>query len=244
LLALALFAAAQAHAEYRVAPGDRISVIVFGEPDMSAPDARVASAGTVVLPLLGEVRAAGHTTIELEKMVADMLRAGYLRDPKVTVSISAFRPVYVKGAVQNTGPYPYTEGMTVEKALVQAGGVGENAILDKITVVHEADPDHAPQPATLATVVQPGDIVTVEAVKSASIFFYVYGEVAKPGSYPYRDGLTVEKAIVLAGGFGPRASHSKLSITRDGDPPKKIDRVQLTDTISPGDVITVGASLF
>jgi len=233
-----------AQATYRIAPGDRISVVVFGEPDMSSPDTRVLSAGTVSLPLLGEVKVVGLTTTELERILEDMLRRGYLKDPKVTVSIAEFRPVYVRGAVQKTGPYPYAEGMTVEKAVVQAGGVVEGATPDKITIVHEYDQTHTPQPATLTSAVSPGDIVTVEAVKSASVFFYVYGEVAKPGSFTYRAGLTVEKAIALAGGFGPRASQKKVNISRGGNPPEKLEHVELTEAIVPGDVVTVGASLF
>src|SRR6478672_2654319 len=56
--------------------------------------------------------------------------------------------------------------------------------------------------------------------------FFVNGMVEKPGGYPYSPGLTVRKAISLAGGFRERASREKLNIIHDDDPnqtPKKVD---------------------
>ena len=73
--------------------------------------------------------------------------------------------------------------------------------------------------------------------------FYVNGEVKKPGGYGYRDGLTVHKAISLAGGFSERAARDKISITHEGS--KKPEKgVKLTDPVRPGDVITVQESFF
>lgn len=73
--------------------------------------------------------------------------------------------------------------------------------------------------------------------------FYINGEVKKPGSYPFRKGLTVQKAITLAGGFTQRAS--KNSITLVGELEKKLVKtVTLDDTVSPGDVITISESFF
>jgi polysaccharide biosynthesis/export protein VpsN len=73
--------------------------------------------------------------------------------------------------------------------------------------------------------------------------FYISGEVKKPGSYPYRKGLTVQKAITLAGGFTQRASKNTISLITEVE--KKLTRtVSLNDTVKPGDVITVSESFF
>ena len=77
----------------------------------------------------------------------------------------------------------------------------------------------------------------------------MHGEVASPGEYKFRKGLTVEKAVVLAGGFTLRASRKKISITRyldkdEAEEPDKFKRVKLYTPIQPGDVIDVGASWF
>lgn len=73
--------------------------------------------------------------------------------------------------------------------------------------------------------------------------FYVDGEVNKPGGYSYREGMTVQRAIALAGGFTERANKSKISIVRE-DLGKTVDNVTLSQRVSPGDVITVSESFF
>ena len=73
--------------------------------------------------------------------------------------------------------------------------------------------------------------------------FYINGEVDKPGSYPYKKGLTVEKAVALAGGFTERASKKTISLVSENDK-RFVKAVALNDTIKPGDVVTVSESFF
>lgn len=72
--------------------------------------------------------------------------------------------------------------------------------------------------------------------------FYINGEVSKPGSYPYRTGLTVEMAVTIAGGFTERASKQKIFIIRENKTERK--SAVLNSTVSPGDIITVEESFF
>lgn len=75
--------------------------------------------------------------------------------------------------------------------------------------------------------------------------FYIHGEVSKPGGFPYLPGLTLRKAIALAGGFTERASKTKISVIHDGDEViKKSSRIALGDDVAPGDIITVEQSFF
>lgn len=74
--------------------------------------------------------------------------------------------------------------------------------------------------------------------------FFVNGEVKKPGGFPYQPGLTLEKAVALAGGFTERASRSKIEVIRAGDPGAKAERIELSAPVFPGDVITVQQSFF
>ena len=71
--------------------------------------------------------------------------------------------------------------------------------------------------------------------------FYINGEVKKPGSYPYRKGLTIQKAITLAGGFTQRASRGNILLKSEKN---KITNVLLTSTVKPGDIITINESFF
>lgn len=74
--------------------------------------------------------------------------------------------------------------------------------------------------------------------------FYVHGEVEKPGGIPYQPGLTLEKAIALAGGFTERASKRKITVIRASDTQGIARPIELQDSVQPGDVITVGQSFF
>lgn len=74
--------------------------------------------------------------------------------------------------------------------------------------------------------------------------FYVNGYVEKPGGYPYTPGLTVRKAISIAGGFKERAAKEKLNIIRDDDPKQTPVRVDLNAPVYPGDILTVEESFF
>lgn len=74
--------------------------------------------------------------------------------------------------------------------------------------------------------------------------FYVNGMVDKPGGYPFQPGLTVRKAVSLAGGFKERASPSKIFVIREDDPSQKAQKVDLNTFIGPGDILTVEESFF
>ncbi|MDH3376234.1 MAG: polysaccharide export protein [Gammaproteobacteria bacterium] len=251
LVALLLYINADAWAdqlsEYRIAPGDSISVRVFNEEDLSIPEVRVPADGIISYALIGEVTVTGLTVTELERRIAIMLQDGYLVDPKVTVSIVTYRPLFVQGAVGLPGVKEYSEGMSVEKVIVLAGGFAESANISAITVKRGSEEI----PITdIKQRIFPGDIITVPARVEQLVepipaqFIYFHGEVRRPGSYEFRDGLTVAKAIALAGGFTDRASKRKIRIIRDGDPPEVLKRVTLNASIEPGDVIDVGTSLF
>lgn len=93
--------------------------------------------------------------------------------------------------------------------------------------------------------VDPSVTVVIEEYRP----FYVSGEVMKPGSYAFHPGLTIEKAISIAGGFTERASKSKIKVLRDEEfsgagNSKTLNGVKLSDVVSPGDVITVEQSFF
>ena len=72
---------------------------------------------------------------------------------------------------------------------------------------------------------------------------YVNGEVKKPGGYEYQPGLTVEKAIALAGGFTDRASRSAIKVTKAAKGSKEI-KGKLSTKVSPGDIIVIEQSFF
>lgn len=74
--------------------------------------------------------------------------------------------------------------------------------------------------------------------------FYVNGMVEKPGGYPYSPGMTVRKAISVAGGFKERASRDKINIIREDDSQQTPRRVDLNTAVGPGDILTIEESFF
>ena len=74
--------------------------------------------------------------------------------------------------------------------------------------------------------------------------FFVNGMVEKPGGYPFSPGLTVRKAISIAGGFKERASREKINVIRDDDPKQTPRKVDLSTAILPGDILTIEESFF
>ncbi|NRB41175.1 MAG: polysaccharide export protein [Pseudomonadales bacterium] len=75
--------------------------------------------------------------------------------------------------------------------------------------------------------------------------FYVRGEVKSPGGFPYLPGLTIGKAVAIAGGFTERASRKKMEVSREQkEGGRETIILPITDTVAPGDIIIVEESFF
>jgi len=74
--------------------------------------------------------------------------------------------------------------------------------------------------------------------------FFINGMVEKPGAYPFQPGLTVRKAVSIAGGLKERASENKIFVIHDKDPAHRLVKIDLNADVAPGDTITVGESFF
>lgn len=147
--------------DYRLGAGDKLGVTVFNEKELSM-ELRLSDAGSFLYPFLGEVVAKNKTIGDLQAILTERLKDGYLVDPKVYVSILEYRPFFVNGEVGKPGGYPYQPGLTIRKAISLAGGLTPRASLSKIYVIHEADPTGTPRLTTLNAVLQPGDTITID----------------------------------------------------------------------------------
>ena len=120
---------------YKIGCDDVLDVLVWKQEQLSGR-IRVASDGTIMLPLIGQVKAAGLTTAELQTDLATRM-ARFVHDPKVTVRV--FDPVsrvfYVLGEVSKPGMYKLMSGETLSQALAAAGGATEYANLRKVKIV-------------------------------------------------------------------------------------------------------------
>jgi len=114
------------------------------------------------LPLIGTLRAAGFTAPALENAIAGALAQGYLKNPRVNVEITAYRPFYVMGAVNRPGNYPYVNNMSALDAVALGGGFTDQARQSVVYVRHEGSTVEEELPANQLTRIWPGDVVRVK----------------------------------------------------------------------------------
>jgi protein involved in polysaccharide export with SLBB domain len=162
LLAAAGIGSAQELSSYKLGPGDMISIRVLGEDDLKRERVRLSDAGTISIPILGEMKVKGMTVGALEDYITKGLRGRYLLNPQVTVSIDEYRNFFVNGMVEKPGGYPFSPGLTVRKAISIAGGFKERASRDKFNIVRDDDPKQTPRKVDINSAVYPGDILTIE----------------------------------------------------------------------------------
>lgn len=122
--------------EYRISPQDKLTITVFREPDMSVEEAPVETGGSLVLPLIGRIRAAGLTTSQFANAIQTQLAARYLVDPRVSVIIAESRAqsVTVDGAVNMPGVYGLQGDTTLLQVIALARGATRTATFDKVAV--------------------------------------------------------------------------------------------------------------
>jgi polysaccharide biosynthesis/export protein VpsN len=145
---------------YQVGPNDALRIEVFDEPDLLT-ESTVSGHGTIKFPLLGELRVAGMTVKDVEDVLTQRLEAGYLKSPKVTVSILRYRNFYVSGEARNPGAFPYQEGITVLKAITLAGGWTERAVKNEAKMLRMVNGQQEILNVGMEEIIQPDDIIIV-----------------------------------------------------------------------------------
>ena len=149
-----------AAAPYTLGAGDQIDVVVFGEDNLSGVY-DLDEAGAFSLPLAGRVTVNGKTTRQAEAAITARLADGLVTDPKVSVNVKRYRPIYVMGEVRRPGGYPVYGPTSVINAVALAGGYTYRARNSEITVIRYGDAAHQPVRISESDSVQPGDTITV-----------------------------------------------------------------------------------
>jgi protein involved in polysaccharide export with SLBB domain len=144
---------------YQIGAGDRVRVTVFRHADLTGEYA-LDGAGNIAMPLIGEVKANGLTTRQLEARIAGQLSDGYLIEPQVAVEVLSYRPFYILGEVRSPGSYPYVNGMTVLNAVILGGDFTYRADKGEI-LLRRGGANSPPVEVTLDTPILPGDIIEV-----------------------------------------------------------------------------------
>ncbi len=239
--------------DYLVGPGDVLGITVYDNDDLQTR-VRVGDDGTVIMPLIGQVKVSDLTITGIRDKIAQLLSEGYLVNPQVNVFIEEFRSkkVVILGRIRTPGLIELRGPINLLELISKAGGLESDAG-DTATIKRKEKGQDRLITINLDSLIEGGDITqnipildgdTVVIAKSAMCF--VTGEVNKPGSYPCSEGSTVLQMIALAGGFTGKASKSSVRIVRVVNNEKKIfEDVDLdTTAVYNDDVIVVPESFF
>jgi len=199
--------------------GDVVSISVRGEPELSGA-VHIRPDGTAVLPMLGQVQAAGKTVSQLADDLTTMLEE-YVINPVVSVIQIGGVPrlVSVLGAVQARGTYDVRQYPTVLTVLAAAGGATPEADMarallvrdgERALIVKEVIGGQPVIPEDMA--LQAGDAIIVPSMVERAI--QVVGAVARPGLVALEEGLTASRAVLMAGGATETADLTRAQLLR------------------------------
>jgi polysaccharide biosynthesis/export protein len=150
--------------------GDVVKITFPAAPELNQTQ-KIGTDGTLSLPLIGEVHAAGKTTGQLQSELAGLYKP-QLQDNEVLVTVeSRALPVVVSGAVQHPGKIVFERPATVLEAIMEAGGFTPEADLKRVSVIRIVKGEHQTElfdlrPVlrglpTRATYVSSGDVIYV-----------------------------------------------------------------------------------
>jgi len=259
--------------DYVLGPEDLLEVRVFDVEKIreeKAVDVEVAADGTITLPLLGRVPAAGCTLGQLRDAI-DSGYAQYVVDPHTALSVKEFRShkIIVQGSVAKPGFIVLRQNeVSLVEALSLAGGLSPDAgttalVTDPAPVVTGTvllAGVNAPRQIDLIPLTDRGEVADDIRLKPGSVVvipkakeFFVSGYVGHAGAIPYQRPTTVTRAIALAGGLDARkASPSAVEVDRPTEKGVERIHVDLDDiahgeaediAIYPGDSIHAGRTL-
>jgi len=160
LFTISILGQANAQDAYKLGPGDKIEIKVYGQEDLTI-EAFLGNRGVINYPFLGEIIVKGLSVTQVESLVIEGLKGDYLISPNVSTQVIEYRPFYIHGEVKKPGGYPYQPGMTINQAVALAGGLTERASKEKVFLFREGDKNQQLS-ATLSTQVSAGDTITIE----------------------------------------------------------------------------------
>ena len=249
------------------APGD----VQGGSADQLSGVFQVNHQGEIRLMLVGNVKVAGLTPIEIAEKLTELYKnQGYLVDPQITVSVAQYKhsEVAVSGAVKKPGYYPLIGPRPLLAVLGMAGGLVDKAGdtvniirprpgasktasrqgLNAKTFVINLDSLLLRGDTNLDIPVQNGDVVFVPFAQSA----YVIGAVTKPGNVLLQDNMTLTRAISMSQGKNINLASNYVTILRVGaDGKREVIPVDLSQVLKgeetdpvlkPNDIVYVHES--
>jgi polysaccharide export outer membrane protein len=229
--------AASDSASYKLGPEDLLTVRVFAADDIPDKPVQIDNDGTITLPMIGKVQAAGLTVGQFQVNLVAAYKK-YFKDPQVSVQVNEFhsQPVSVAGNVYTPGVVQLRGNRNLMEVISMAGGLrpeaGDSVLITRnlsegaIPVTGAfTDPTgkysvaHIDIRAVMSgkdpqgnIVIKPHDVITIPRAR----MIYVLGNVLKPGGFVLteNESMSISKAIALAGGWDKTAALSGARVLR------------------------------
>ncbi|MBK7847726.1 MAG: polysaccharide biosynthesis/export family protein, partial [Zoogloea sp.] len=221
--------------DYKVGPGDVLTIIVWDHPELTTPAGQYRSAdqagtevnedGTIYYPYVGTLSVAGKTTRQVRDMLTKVL-SKYIEKVQLDVRMAAFRSkrVYVVGEVAKPGLLEVTDiPLTVLEAVNRAGGFAPEADHSRVLLTRKGTTYRVDIQAMYEAgateqnaLLEPGDILNVQDRSFNKIF--VLGEVQKPGSLVMtKKRSTLAEALADTGYIAQDSSNPKWIYVMRGE---------------------------
>lgn len=258
--------------DYRVGGYDVLSITVYGEKDLSLESVRVSADGFISFPLIGQVRVADLTPLEIEQLVAKKLSEGqFILNAHVSALVTKYesRKVSVLGAVKNPGSYPIQARERALNAISLAGGIdiGQEE-KQEAKIIRTLNYGEKNESKIVINIDLQGLLRGTDQISNIFLvdqdmlyipkadYFYIIGQVSKPGSYAFnKKDITIVEAISMAGGFTRIAATNKVRIVRIENGMEKIydvdvnaitkgGKIHQAVAVKPNDFIVIPESFF
>lgn len=219
--------------DYRIGPGDVLSVTVAGEPDLKGTKVKVSQEGTIELLYIERgVKVAGLT----EQLVTELLRKEFtviLKEPQVTIFIEEYHAqmVSIAGAVNKPKQVALNREMRIYDLISDAGGLTDKAgnviqlvrfyPAESMEIITINDLIRRPE---LNRTLRDGDMINVP---EAGIIYVTGNGVNKPGAFTLKEPIKLTAAIALAGGLSEDAKKKEVHLVRSNGP----DQSAATETV-------------
>lgn len=243
--------------DYLIGSQDVLKISVFGYPDLTIDATRVSEDGKITFPLIGEIEAKNLTIRQVERSIADKLDKGnFVKNPQVNVFMQQYRgrKVTIIGEINKPGQYEISGPTTILDVISLSLGLSPTAGYELTVFRKEVSDAGAETTKKLSldvdNLLNGGDLAQNIELQNGDVIyvpksiFYISGEVNRPGAYKLEKGMTIKKALALAGGLGPRGLLGRIELTRKDGANQGVRDADLDSPLRVDDVVTVKQSIF
>lgn len=151
--------------QYRLAAGDKVKMTVFGQNNVTG-EYQIDASGSITIPLAGSpIRVKGLTAEKAARYIQEQLvAANAFRDPRVSVELTSFAPIYVLGEVNRPGEFVFRQGMSLFSAVALAGGYTFRANQNRAFIRASDERIETDYRVKSDMAVMPGDVIRVPEV--------------------------------------------------------------------------------